>query len=370
MKQVVKAALFALVLVFGALPRVSSEGSLRQTIEARNDTHRELLIFGLLEEDSVTIDSPLDGGVVPGTEDSVDVVVSYGSQSFLGFLFGGFSAIEVLLDNVIIAEHTSFLPFLVGPTTFNVNLQNEDFGEHSLKARGYAGFRFFGNAQESETVFFTKDEAPEDATEPPADPPEPPADPTDPPADPTEPPADPTEPPADPTDPPTDPPVPPPTDPPEPPLSPRCAIEEAFLLFTGQSETTSVNMGEINVTWTPAFAFAIEDDEDFLWCGQYTYDVFVAEGDFDFSAENSTIPELISLADEEDFLEHFETAALNMQIPDLEPGATYSVLVTAKTPLGLHSYNRAHALVEVATVSPILKDGFTRHRHFSRCAPG
>lgn len=108
--------------------------------------------------------------------------------------------------------------------------------------------------------------------------------------------------------------------------------------------------GEVNITWLPAMVYAIPEDS-FIWCGPVTYDVCIRQGEFDNG--NYTSVQLWDLASQpSQNLRRLESTALGVVVDKLEPGARYSILVTARTIQGHVSYNRKAASVTLATTSP------------------
>jgi hypothetical protein len=79
------------------------------------------------------------------------------------------------------------------------------------------------------------------------------------------------------------------------PLGESCNPKKSFLYFTGHDEASSISRGRANITWSPAITYSAELQK-FLWCGNFTYDVFVAQGGFDFLDANISGPNLIALA--------------------------------------------------------------------------
>lgn len=56
----------------------------------------------------------------------------------------------------------------------------------------------------------------------------------------------------------------------------------------------------------------------------------------------------------------YTTQKLGVYVTDFVAGATYTVLILARTDLGHQSFNRNSALVEMAVADPLLKPGYTR----------
>jgi hypothetical protein len=215
----------------------------------------------------------------------------------LGF-FDAFSRIELLMDSKVVGESSGPLG-REGKEIFNIDMSTTGVGQHKLQARGTFGPRLFRGLFErtaaSPEIIITVD----------------------------------------------------------------CNTDNSFLYFTGRDEVSSINTGKINVTWTPALAFGLAE-EQFIWCGAVKYNVFIAEGSYDFSQVNATGPGLLTLSKLLPKLRRLETTALSLEISDVSPGAEYSVLVIARTELGLFSHNRDYAAISVATTSPIVKSSFTR----------
>jgi hypothetical protein len=116
----------------------------------------------------------------------------------------------------------------------------------------------------------------------------------------------------------------------------------------------------VNLSWWPALAYGIQQ-ERFLWCGAITYDVFVVKGEYNFALSNFTYIQLLNFVqDPRNNAMRLETSSRNLVVRNLESGAVYSILVTARTTFGLHSINRAGALLKVASREAKLSANFTR----------
>jgi hypothetical protein len=263
----------------------------------------------------ITIDNPSNGTVMDKALVNIDV--QYGKARLVRSN-KKFLTVELLMDGVVVAQKTSvgILPTISGGVTFSVDLTNVPDGEHTLIAQGLAGFR--GQMIKSEPI----------SIEVKAGKPDPPRS--------------------------------TPVTPSLAPLDKRCHPETSFLYFTGHDEALSLLRGNVNITWSPAVTYSTEL-ENFLWCGNFTYDVFVARGGFDFLAANISGPDLIALAKPTGSnIVRFETKGLQMSVTSLEPGITYSFLVTARTAAGHYSFNRNEASLNVSTTDPIVKSTFTR----------
>ena len=228
-----------------------------------------------------------------------DIEVKYGDTSFFNF-FKKLSGVEILVDSTIVAKRSSFLglPKIFGNDKYKVDLAGFADGQHRIQAKGYTGFRIFGRSVFSATISFTIDRS-------------------------------------------------------------LCDPDKSFILFTGHNEVTSVMAGQVNITWPPGFVVEI-DDTNFIWCGEFTYNVFVAEGEYDFSAANVTGPKLIELADADTSISRYETSSLTLVVSNLQVGANYSFLVMAKTETGHFSDNREGTSIEISTLDVKVKSDFTR----------
>jgi hypothetical protein len=139
-----------------------------------------------------------------------------------------------------------------------------------------------------------------------------------------------------------------------------CNPKDSFLYFTGHDEVSSILRGQVNITWSPAIAFSVNQSK-FLWCGNVTYDIFVAQGEFDFLGANISGPDLTNFANiTGSGMVRFETTNLQMVVSSLAPGLTYSFLVVARTEDGLYSKNRNQATLNISASDPIVKSNFTR----------
>jgi hypothetical protein len=114
------------------------------------------------------------------------------------------------------------------------------------------------------------------------------------------------------------------------------------------------------LSWWPALAYGIQQ-ERFLWCGAIMYDAFVVRGEYNFALSNFTYSQLLNFVqDPRNNAMRLETSSRNLLVRNLEPGAVYSILVTARTEIGIYSINRAGALLKVATRDAKLNANFTR----------
>jgi hypothetical protein len=316
----------------------------------------------------LTIVRPANGAVLGKNGQVVDVDVTFKSGRSLASRFNVWSKVELLMDNKVVAT-VSGKPS--GKATFSLDVGGYANGLHKLLARGTVRPRLLGKLRGrtvvSQAVSVTIDQLlPTKAPAPISPIGDGPVLPTKAPApmapiggDPAMtkapirnilPDVFPTKVPAA-TSAPTKAPI-TPTNP--------CDPRNSFLYFPGHDEASSVSLGTVNVTWSPAFTFGIEL-VDFLWCGNFSYDVFYTEGVFNFSSLNVTGPELIELGRANDKgINHVETQHLSIVLRNLEPGSTYRILVTAKTGIGHFSFNRDEAQVRVSTTAPVLKSNFTR----------
>jgi hypothetical protein len=246
--------------------------------------------------------------------DKMNVQVAYSDKSLLSTLCP-FSSIELFVDDKSVGKQSRSLGSN-GEKTFVIDSAGLSKGAHSLLAKGRRGL--FKHTIVSEKIQFTL-ESPTD--------------------------------PARPSLRPTSSPV---ASLPE----PGCGLNNSMLYFNGHHEVSSVMKGEVNVTWLPALVYAIPEDS-FIWCGPATYDVFIKQGAFDYA--NYTSMQLFDLSSQpSQNLRHLESTELGMVVDKLEPGAIYSILVTARTAMGHVSYNRKAARVSLATTSPKFKSNFTR----------
>jgi hypothetical protein len=141
------------------------------------------------------------------------------------------------------------------------------------------------------------------------------------------------------------------------PTNDPCSPSESFAYFAGHNFAMSVNKSEVDMAWPPALFFHIRKQE-FLDCGNFTYDLHVAKGIVNF---NVTGPELMQLRNEDGSdMVHLSTSALQMVVRNLEPGMNYSILVNARSARGHYSLNRNAAEVKVAAWSPVINKDFTR----------
>ena len=118
---------------------------------------------------------------------------------------------------------------------------------------------------------------------------------------------------------------------------------------------------EVEIIWSPAFVADISGNfQSFLWCGKYTYFVFINRGKFDFTTVNRTVAELIALANKEPTMDVIETQETRLKLNGFVAGQEYSVLVTATTSVGHASFNRIAATVIMSEKSPVMLPGYTR----------
>eukprot|EP00542_Grammatophora_oceanica_P000108 CAMPEP_0194068860 /NCGR_PEP_ID=MMETSP0009_2-20130614/87323_1 /TAXON_ID=210454 /ORGANISM="Grammatophora oceanica, Strain CCMP 410" /LENGTH=1075 /DNA_ID=CAMNT_0038721995 /DNA_START=103 /DNA_END=3327 /DNA_ORIENTATION=- len=133
-----------------------------------------------------------------------------------------------------------------------------------------------------------------------------------------------------------------------------CNPENSFLVFTGHDEACSWKKGWVNITWSPAFVYEVSTEE-LIWCGDYTYDVFVGRGDREDNIyEGLEIDQLIDGTT----WDHYETAETNLIVENYEAGENYHILVTARTSRGHSSFNRKPAEIEMSRTDPVWKDDY------------
>lgn len=302
--------------------------------------HRDLLFLN--KKSVVSIDSPLNGALIPATTTAnatatqsnaeMEVVVSFKN----GGIFTSFSSLELLKDSKVVA--TKKVSKSSGKETFRMDTTVWAHGTpFKLQARGVFRRRLFQGrllgrrprSVQSKEITVTL-EAPPPTTNV------------------------------------TKAPTKSPTKSPKPPVSTdtvinttACRTNHSFLYFPGLDEAISAERGMINLTWSPAFAMGYPG-ANLLWCGKLSYDVFLADSaTFNFSDLNATVPELVERGKLLG-LKRVETTALSIILRDLEPDAVFSILVTAKTTLGHYSFNRDKVQIKVATTDPIVNKKFTR----------
>lgn len=146
-----------------------------------------------------------------------------------------------------------------------------------------------------------------------------------------------------------------------------CDADSALMIFSGHDKVESVYAGAMDITWSPAFVYYIDNDDDsldkFVDCGDYTYTVIIAETSDDVEVEFSlemTRDEITAMANSDSTMEVFETQDRSLTLTDLTPGQAYSVLVLAQAENGSESLNRATALVYVSAQDPETKTDFGR----------
>jgi hypothetical protein len=234
--------------------------------------------------------------------DKMKVQVTYNDKSLLSILCP-FSSIELFVDDKSVGKQLRSLGSN-GEKMFTIDSAGLSKGAHSILAKGYRGL--FNRTIVSEKIQFTLESG---------------------------------------------------TDPARPTSSPvaylpepGCELNNSIVYFNGHQEVSSVMKGEVNITWLPAMVYAIPEDS-FIWCGPVTYDVCIRQGEFDYG--NYTSVQLWDLASQpSQNLRCLESTALGVVVDKLEPGARYSILVTARTIQGHVSYNRKAASVTLATTSP------------------
>jgi hypothetical protein len=145
-----------------------------------------------------------------------------------------------------------------------------------------------------------------------------------------------------------------------PPPEIECTFDNSHLYFTGHNEASSYTRGQVYLSWFPALTYGVRQ-ERFLFCGNVTYDTFVVKGDYNFSSSDLTYGQLLDfVSDPRNNAIRLETSSRDLLVRNLEPGASYSILVTARTKLGHNSANRVGALVKAATRDAVLNADFTR----------
>ena len=222
----------------------------RRSVSSTKTHHnqRELLF---LKKPTITIVNPKNGTVTDKATINVDV--QYGKSKFI-LPSKKFSKVELLMDGIVVAKQAD-VQKVSGQVTFAINLTNVTDGFHTLKAQGVVGFR--GQMIMSQAISINIE-----SVRP---------------------------------NPPQAAPVVPTFGPTVTPLVEQCNPEKSFLYFTGHDEASSISRGQVNITWSPAITYSTELQK-FLWCGNFTYDVFVAQGGFDFLGANISGPNLIALA--------------------------------------------------------------------------
>jgi hypothetical protein len=141
---------------------------------------------------------------------------------------------------------------------------------------------------------------------------------------------------------------------------PECKFDDSYLYFTGHNEASSFATGQVNLSWFPALVYGVQQRR-FLYCGNITYDAFVVKGEYNFLSNNFTYGQLLEFVlvpGNNAF--RLETSSRTLLVRNLEPEASYSILVTARTSLGHYSSNRAGALVHIADRDAKLNADFTR----------
>jgi hypothetical protein len=247
----------------------------------------------------ISIENVVNDTLITAPTNELDIEVNYGNTTFFNF-FKKLSGVEILLNSKVVAERSSFLglPKIFGKDTFKVNTTGLPDGQYKLQAKGYIGFRIFGRSVVSEEILMTIDRS-------------------------------------------------------------QCDPKESFIVFTGHNDVTSMMEGRANITWSPGFV-VVTEGLSLIWCEEFTYDVFVAEGEFDVSVANVTGPELIELADSDGKINRYETTNLTLVVTDLQPGANYTFFVMAKSNTGHYSDSRNGATIEISTSDIIVRSDFTR----------
>jgi hypothetical protein len=128
------------------------------------------------------------------------------------------------------------------------------------------------------------------------------------------------------------------------------------VIFTGHDQLLSVNAGNLDLQWSPAFVYEITDDEAldrFVDKGSYTYTVVVApenEVTFDTELSNS---EIIAQANANSAMKVVETQERSASVNGLVANQRYSVLVIARAAGGYESSNRVPGTVAISEFDPI-----------------
>ncbi|KAL3916538.1 MAG: hypothetical protein SGILL_005133 [Bacillariaceae sp.] len=138
-------------------------------------------------------------------------------------------------------------------------------------------------------------------------------------------------------------------------VTPVDSFLQYAMIFSGHKEVISMDAGKVNITWSPAFVYAVHEDESldkFVDKGNYTYHVIVAKGEYTFSPEQS-VSDLVDLHDGND-IQVFTTPDRSLQVTGLDVSTEYSVLVVAKTAYGQESFNRSPAVIEISSVDPVI----------------
>jgi len=107
----------------------------------------------------------------------------------------------------------------------------------------------------------------------------------------------------------------------------------------------------VNITWSPAFVYEASTEE-LIWCGDYTYHVFIGHGELDDNIYKGL--EIDDLINGQKW-DHYETKDTNMILTDYATDTNYQILVTASTESGHSSYNRIPAEMEMSHEDPVQK---------------
>lgn len=142
------------------------------------------------------------------------------------------------------------------------------------------------------------------------------------------------------------------------PEPPACSAERGFLGFLGVLVSSSIDNGTLDVDWEPA-AFVSYNDIEPLVCEDPVYDVFIATAPPGYNYTDANIAELIELAQTSDILVHIRTQELFLSLVDLEPGAKYSILVTASSEDFLYSDNRNDFNITISAVDAVMNRNVT-----------
>ncbi|CAB9502583.1 expressed unknown protein [Seminavis robusta] len=144
----------------------------------------------------------------------------------------------------------------------------------------------------------------------------------------------------------------------------RCIDETTWIAFLGADEVCTYENGTLEIYWSPAVSYLFDDDE-VVFCGNETYDIWLGGSDFDFARGVYLHEDLLELVD--------RGGLMRVELPytvegfyrwqNLEPGGEYNVLITSKIiydpeNITLYSYNRQGMKISTSTMMPQLEDGF------------
>jgi hypothetical protein len=127
----------------------------------------------------------------------------------------------------------------------------------------------------------------------------------------------------------------------------KCRFDDSYLYFTGHNAASSFSTGQVNLSWFPALVYGVKQRR-FLYCGNITYDAFVVKVEYNFFASNFTYGQLLQFVlNPGNSAIRLETSSRSLLVRNLEPDASYNILVTARTSLGHYSINRERALPDL-----------------------